>query len=141
MRLAVTLIKGVHTVAFVIIAGAILTILVDGLRGQPSRRTGMAATIALAECAVYAGNGFVCPVTPLAERLGATDGAVSDIFLPDWVARNLAWIATPILVGGLALNARAVERRLRGGSGWPGVGVVIEASRSSPPCCAPSADP
>jgi hypothetical protein len=91
----------------------------------------MAATIALAECVVYAGNGFVCPLTPLAERLGATDGAVSDIFLPDWVARKLAWIATPILVGGLALNARALERRLRTVrvAGRSGVDPVAMGSR------------
>ena len=73
----------------------------------------MAAAIALGECAVFAANGFVCPLTPLAERYGAERGSVTDIFLPDVIARNLAWIATPILVAGLVLNGRALRGRGR----------------------------
>lgn len=106
-------VKGIHTVAFGIIAGAIAVIFGDGLRARPARRTGVAAAIALTECAVYAANGFVCPLTPVAERLGAQRGSVSDIFLPDVVARNLTWIATPILVAGLAMNAAALRGRPR----------------------------
>jgi hypothetical protein len=106
-------IKLVHTIAFGVIAASIGVVLADGLRGRPSARTGVAAAIAIGECAVYAANGFVCPLTPLAERYGAERGSVSDIFLPDVVARNLAWIATPMLVTGLVLNARAVARARR----------------------------
>ncbi len=112
-RLLLFGVKGIHTVAFGIIAGAIAVIFGDGLRARPARRTGVAAAIALTECAVYAANGFVCPLTPVAERLGAQRGSVSDIFLPDVVARNLTWIATPILVAGLAMNAAALRGRPR----------------------------
>ena len=110
-RLALAGVKSFHTAAFAVIAGAIGVIAVDGLRGRPSARTGVAAAIALTECAVFAANGFVCPLTPMAERLGAERGSVSDIFLPDIGARNLTPIATPILVAGLFLNGRAVWRR------------------------------
>ncbi len=110
-RLTLFVIKSVHTAAFFAIAGAILAVFVDGVRGRPTRRTAGAAAVALAECAVYAGNGFVCPLTPLAERFGAERGSVTDLFLPEIVARNLAWIATPILIAGLALNARALAGR------------------------------
>lgn len=106
-------VKTVHTVAFFVIAGAIAVVFSDGLRARPGRRTGAAAAIALTECAVYAANGFVCPLTPVAERLGAQRGSVSDIFLPDVVARNLTWIATPILVAGLAMNIAALRGRRR----------------------------
>jgi hypothetical protein len=106
-------VKTVHTIAFFIIAGAIAVVFGDGLRARPTRRTGAAAAIALTECAVFAANGFVCPLTPVAERLGAKRGSVSDIFLPDVVARNLTWIATPILVGGLAMNVAALRGRRR----------------------------
>jgi hypothetical protein len=112
-RLVLFGVKGVHTIAFGIIAGAIAVIVVDGLRTRPTRRTGAAAAIALTECAVFAANGFVCPLTPVAEQLGARRGSVSDIFLPDVVARNLTWIATPILVAGLAMNVAALRRRRR----------------------------
>lgn len=106
-------VKAVHTTAFFIIAGAIAVVFADGVRARPARRTGAAAAIALTECAVYAANGFVCPLTPVAERLGAQRGSVSDIFLPDVVARNLTWIATPILVAGLAMNVAALRGRRR----------------------------
>ncbi len=106
-------VKTVHTAAFLVIAGAIAAIVVDGLRGRPSRRTAAATAVALTECAVFAANGFVCPLTPLAEEFGAERGSVTDIFLPDWLARNLTWISTPILVLGLALNLRALGRRGR----------------------------
>jgi hypothetical protein len=103
-------IKSVHTAAFVIISGAILTVLADGLAARPSRRTGLAAGISLAECAVYAGNGFVCPLTPMAERYGARSGTVTDIFLPGWFARRLPIIGSTVLAIGLALNAYALIR-------------------------------
>ncbi len=112
-RLILFVVKSVHTVAFAVIAASILVVFFDGLRRGPTRSTAVASAIALAECGVYAANGFVCPLTPMAERLGATRGSVSDIFLPDWLARNLTWIATPILVAGLALNAAELRRRCR----------------------------
>jgi hypothetical protein len=103
-------IKSVHTAAFAIIATSILTVLADGLAARPSRRTGLAAGISLAECAVYVGNGLVCPLTPLAERYGARSGTVTDIFLPGWFARRLPLIGSVVLAMGLALNVRALIR-------------------------------
>lgn len=116
-RSALAAVKSVHTAAFFVIAGSIGLTVIDGLLGRPRRRTGIAAGIALTECAVYAANGFVCPLTPLAERLGAERGAVTDIFLPAPIARNLGWIATPILVAGLSLDVAAIRRRGRIGDG------------------------
>ena len=75
-RLLLVLIKSVHTAAFLVIAGSILVVFADGARSRPRRRTGVAAAIALGECAVFAANGFVCPLTPLAERYGAERGSV-----------------------------------------------------------------
>jgi hypothetical protein len=112
-RLVLFAVKAIHTVAFWLIAASIGVVLVDGLRGRPRRRTAVASAIALGECAVFAANGFVCPLTPLAERYGARRGSVSDIFLPDVVARNLTWSSSIALVTGLALNVRALGRRRR----------------------------
>jgi hypothetical protein len=110
-RCQLVAIKAVHTVAFGIIGTALMAVFVDGVRGRPTRRTGVATAIVLAECAVFAANGFVCPLTPLAERYGARRGSVTDIFLPDWFARNLTWISSIVLAAGLGLNARALTRR------------------------------
>ena len=109
-RAVLIAIKTIHTVAFVVIATSLLVVLFDGLRGRPSRRTGIAAAISLGECAVFAGNGFVCPLTPLAEELGAVKGSVSDIFLPDWFAQRLPIIGSAVLGTGIVLNLRAVTR-------------------------------
>ena len=109
-RIALGAIKSIHTVAFAVIATSILVVLLDGLRGRPTRRTATALGIALIECAVFAANGFVCPLTPLAERYGARRGSVSDIFLPDVVAENLTWSASTVLLIGIGLNARAIRR-------------------------------
>lgn len=110
-QVALAGVKSIHTAAFLVISAAIAVVAFDGLRGRPSGRTGVAASIALTECVVFAANGFVCPLTPLAERLGARRGSVTDIFLPDIVARNLTPVATPILAVGLVANILALRRR------------------------------
>jgi hypothetical protein len=116
---ALSLIKTVHAAAFLVIAASGQIVFWDGVLARPSRRTGVAAAIVLAESAVFAANGFVCPLTPMAERLGARRGSVSDIFLPDVVARNLTWITGLLMVAGTLLNARAIWRRRRNSSGRP----------------------
>ena len=129
-RVTLFLIKVTHTLAFFVIAGSIVAILVDGLRGRPQRRTGLAAAVALAECGVFAANGFVCPLTPLAERYGAERGSVTDIFLPEIVARNLTWPSSLVLVTGLGLNLRALRRR--GGPARAGRRVSGQKRRTGP---------
>ena len=64
----------------------------------------------MGETAVFVGNGCTCPLTPIAERLGAERGSVADIYLPGWFARRLPLIAGAALVGGLTLNALALAR-------------------------------
>ena len=39
-----------------------------------------------------------CPFTSMAEKKGAKKGSVTDIFLQDWVARNIFRIATPLFI-------------------------------------------
>ena len=109
-RLALVAVKAVHTAVFATVAAAVATVALDGVRQRPGRRTLAAATIALGESAVFVGNGFTCPLTPLAVRLGAERGSVADIYLPGWFARRLPVIAGAALVGGLALNAVALAR-------------------------------
>lgn len=104
-------IKTAHTVIFLSIAGLIVLFTWDGVRQRPGRRTSLAAVVALAESAVYASNNQVCPLTPLAEELGAASGTVTDIFLPDWASRRIPVASGGTLVVGLVLNLRAWRRR------------------------------
>src|SRR5262245_21845587 len=119
-QLALVAIKALHTAAFFVIATSGLLVFFDGLRGRPSRRTSAALAVALTEVGVFTANGFVCPMTPLAERYGARRGSVSDIFLPDVVARNLTWSGSAILLAGILLNVRAL-RRVKPAAYTPGV--------------------
>lgn len=108
-RLAVlALIKAIHTAIFAAVAAQIVVVVWDGLRQRPGRRTALALGIALAESAIYASNNQVCPLTPLAEELGATDGSVTDIYLPAGVGRLIPLIAGSALVLGVGLNVRAL---------------------------------
>ena len=104
---ALSAIKAVHTAIFFSIAGAILLAAWDGLRGRPRRRTAVAGGVVLAESAVFVSNNQVCPLTPLAEQLGAGRGSVVDIFLPDWAARRIPVVAGSAAVLALVLNLSA----------------------------------
>jgi hypothetical protein len=108
---ALTGIKAIHTAIFASVAGSILFILWDGLRQQPGRGTLVAGGVVMGESAIYVSNNQVCPLTPLAEQLGAQRGSVTDIFLPDWFSRRIPVISGSILVLALGLNVRAWLRQ------------------------------
>ena len=105
-QLALIAVKTVHSLAFFVIQSCIVYLLYSGLRGRSDRKAGIAAAIALGESAIYVANGMRCPLTGLAERLGAESGSITDLYLPRWLAANVANIYTPVLVVALALHAR-----------------------------------
>jgi hypothetical protein len=123
-----TAIRAAHTLIFVSVGAAIALFAWDGARGRTGRRPVAALGLALAESAVYLSNNQVCPLTPLAEELGAERGAVADMFLPGWLARRIPIVASSALVLGLALNLRAAARRRRSGGEMGG-----SAARARPP--------
>ena len=106
-----TAIKTIHTVAFFSVAGAIAMVVWDGVRQRPRRLTAAAVGVAVVESAVFASNNLVCPLTPLAEELGAASGSVTDIYLPGWLSRRIPIISVSALALGVALNLRAWRRR------------------------------
>jgi hypothetical protein len=110
-RTATRAIKAIHTAAFAIISTAILVFAWDGLLGRWSRRARLAATIAIAESVVYASNDQVCPLTPLAEALGAESGTVTDLYLPRWASDRVPLIGGSTLLVGMALHLVAWGRR------------------------------
>ena len=60
---------------------------------------------------MFVSNNGVCPLTPLAEELGAASGSVTDIFLPDVISRRIPVLAGAVLVLGLVLDAHAWRRQ------------------------------
>ena len=106
-------VKAVHSVAFFILQSAIVYLLYKAVRGESDRHAGASAVLVGGECLVYAGNGFRCPLTGLAEDLGAESGQVTDIFLPRWLADNIANIYGPLFAMALLLHGRNLLRRRR----------------------------
>ncbi len=106
----VVAIKTVHTLAWVSIESCVLYVLYAGLVGRTDKRVGIAGAIVAGETLVFAGNGFRCPLTGLAERYGAQRGSVTDIYLPKWFAHNMPAIHTPLLVLMICLHARNLRR-------------------------------
>jgi len=121
-RIALAGVKGFHSLAFFVIQTAILYFVYKGARRESDQHAAAAFVIAATESAIYAGNGFRCPLTSLAEDLGAEHGAVTDIYLPKWLAANIANIYVPLLVVGMVLHATnlrstAANRSTRNGIG------------------------
>ncbi|HET7026417.1 MAG TPA: hypothetical protein VFI28_01860 [Candidatus Limnocylindrales bacterium] len=115
LRVRLVTIKAVHSAVFVAELAAIGWLVASGLLGRRDRSVALAAALVGAESAVFVANRGVCPLTPLAERYGAVDGRVSDIFLPQVVARTIpAWAASLVALAS-ALHVRAFIRARRSG--------------------------
>jgi hypothetical protein len=108
---ALRAIRFVHTAAFFVIAGCIAVFDWDGMGKRPGQRASLAASIAFAEVLIYASNNQVCPLTPLAEELGATSGSVTDLYLPKAVSDRVPVIGGSALLIGAALHALALRER------------------------------
>ena len=104
-------VKAVHTGVFGMELAAIGWLVVSGLLGRRDRSVLLAAAAVAVEAAVFVANDGVCPLTPQTERLGATHGSVSDIFLPDGIARTIPIWSTALLVfAAIAHAARYLTR-------------------------------
>jgi len=104
----VVAIKAAQTAIFEVNLSAICWLVVTRLVGRRDR-TVAAATVAVAiESAVFLVNDGICPLTQLTERFGASSGSVSDIFLPDAVARTIPIWATSLVMVGAALHLRSI---------------------------------
>ncbi|MGE3856567.1 MAG: hypothetical protein AB7G21_06395 [Dehalococcoidia bacterium] len=101
-RLAIFVVKSVHSAIFLSVAVSIVQVCYAGVTGRPSRWTKVALVTAVGECVIFVGWGFRCPLRLVAEDLGAESGQVTDIFLPRWFADRIPWFFTPPLLVGLA---------------------------------------
>jgi hypothetical protein len=105
MRLTVLHVKLVHTLIFVILSGCVLYILASGVLDRITPWTWVAIGAIVIEGVVLAVSGGRCPLTAVAERLGAQDGSVSDIFLPRWFADRIFPICGTLYLIGCGLVA------------------------------------
>jgi hypothetical protein len=112
-------IKAVHSAIFLVMLSAIGWLLATGLMGRRDRSVAVAGALVAAESVVFLVNGGRCPLTPLAEHYGARRGGVSDIFLPDVVARTIPIWATSAVAVAVVLHLRRrapLDRRVAAGT-------------------------
>ncbi|MDM7990702.1 hypothetical protein [Arthrobacter sp. zg-Y877] len=102
-------VKAFHTFAWVTIEGCMLYVLVSGVRKRSDQTVGIAATVVAAETLVFTSNGFHCPLTAVARDLGDSTGSVTDIYLPQWLARNLPAIHVPLIIAAVVLHWRNIS--------------------------------
>lgn len=112
--LAVSAVRLLHTSVFLVELSSILWLVVSGLVGRRDRSVAVAAGLVAIEAGVFVANAGVCPLTPLTERLGASRGSVSDIFLPGPVARTIPVWSSALVVLAMALHARSAVARHHG---------------------------
>jgi hypothetical protein len=110
-RVLLQAVKAFHTLAWFSIEACMVYLLYSGFRGNTDRRAAGAAAVVAGETLIFVGNGFRCPLTPLAQRLGDPTGSVTDIYLPRWFARNLPAIHVPLIVLAVALHRRNVRNQ------------------------------
>ncbi len=105
------IVKAVHSLVFFSLAASLAYFFASAVRGRSDRRAAVAGVMVTAEAVIFAGNGWRCPLTGVAEKLGDERGSVSDIYLPGWLASHIAEITTPFFVVGIVLHARNLVRR------------------------------
>src|SRR5215467_7270640 len=115
---ALGVIKAVHTLAWYSIEACVAYVLYSGAARRTDRRTALASAVVAGETLIFAANGFRCPLAKIAERFGAGDGSVTDIWLPRWLARNLPAIHVPLLIAAAYLNGRNIRQRTPGAGYW-----------------------
>ncbi len=83
-----------------------------GFARRTDRRVAIAAGGVAGETLIFAANRFRCPLTELAEHVGAEHGAVTDIYLPRWFAHNLPAIHVPLILLAGYLHGRNLRTRV-----------------------------
>src|SRR3954451_22459880 len=83
-----TLVRGVHTAIYLVMAVSTFVLLYYGVTGAQGFLLWVVLVLLSIEVIVFVGNGMKCPLTALAVKYGAATGHVFDTFLPERVTRN-----------------------------------------------------
>ncbi|HUL84665.1 MAG TPA: hypothetical protein VLX89_04000 [Actinomycetota bacterium] len=112
-RLQLIAVKAVHSVLFFAIGGCLVYFLAAGIARRSDRRAALAGAVVAGEALIYATNGMRCPLSDLAEDLGAEDGSVGDIYLPRPLREHLPAITGPMFGVAIGLHAWNILARRR----------------------------
>ena len=84
---------------------------IGSIQDGPAGPAAIAAGVVAAGSLIFAANGFGCPLTGLAERLGVGRGSVTDIYLPRWFACKLPAIHAPLILLAASVHGRDIPAR------------------------------
>jgi hypothetical protein len=105
-------VKSLHTLIFLSLLGCVLHVTYSGIRGRITHGTRIAMAAVSAEALIFGWSGRRCPLTIMVEDLGAEHGQVTDIFLPNRIARNIFGISTTLLgIGAAAFVLHRIDAR------------------------------
>lgn len=97
------LIRSVHTVIFVLMAGSVFFILYCGSFGITGPLLFASLGLVAIEAVVFISNKRKCPLTALAQKYGADKGYVFDSFFPERLTRYTFPFFTSLLLSGLSM--------------------------------------
>ncbi len=96
-------IKLIHTIIWVVLAGATVYIFYSGVFNRITAYTWIAIAMIVGEGLVLLMFKWACPLTVIARKYSDSDKDNFDIFLPNWLARHNKTIFTTIFVAGVIL--------------------------------------
>jgi hypothetical protein len=105
MLRSVGFIKSVHILFGIAMTAGLAVLFYEVLVDKITTLAWIGVALFLVEGVVLVANGWKCPLTSYAERLGSTHGRVTDIFLPKWVADRFfqifggLWAVALLLLG------------------------------------------
>jgi len=102
---SIVLIKSIHVLFGVALTGGLAVLLYEVIVDRITILTWIAVALFLIEGVVLIANGWKCPLTSYAEKLGSTHGRVTDLFLPKWFADRFFQIYGALLAVALLLLA------------------------------------
>jgi hypothetical protein len=105
MKSRLFLIKLLHSVIFFFFVGCLGYIAYAAFKRSFDIRLAFAIGVISTEGVVLWVNGWRCPLTKLAEKYGADDGQVTDLFLPPVLARNAFRISLSLAIAEMAFLA------------------------------------
>jgi hypothetical protein len=103
LRITVGQVKFFHALIFAFQVSCIFYALYCGIANQITLWTWGALAIILVESLILMALGWKCPLTTLAERMGAENGSVAEYFMPQWFADRTFPIFGTIYVVACAL--------------------------------------
>lgn len=93
--LRLTLVRGVHTATYVVMACSVFAVFYAGVVGASGQWLLAALTLVAIEVVIFVASGMKCPLTALAVKHGAEPGA--DTFLPERLTRHTLTFFGPLI--------------------------------------------